>query len=38
MHRIINWFSRNGVAANILMFAILIVGGYLAFYKILLRD
>ncbi len=38
MNRIIDWFARNGVAANILMFAIVIVGGYVAFNKIVLRE
>ncbi len=38
MNSLIAWFARNGVAANILMFAILIVGGYLAFNKIVLRE
>jgi multidrug efflux pump subunit AcrB len=30
----IRWFTKNHVAANILMLAILIYGAYLAFYKI----
>ncbi len=38
MNRIIEWFARNGVAANLLMFAILIVGGYMAFNKVVLRE
>ncbi len=38
MNSVIAWFARNGVAANILMFAILIVGGYIAFNKVVLRE
>lgn len=38
MHRLIEWFTRNGVAANILMFAIVLTGGYIAVKKIVLRE
>ena len=38
MHRLIEWFARNGVAANLLMFGILITGGYMAFEKVVLRE
>ena len=38
MNSIIAWFARNGVAANILMCAILFVGGYMAFNKVVLRE
>ena len=38
MHKLIEWFTRNGVAANLLMFAILLTGGYMAFKKVVLRE
>lgn len=38
MNSIIEWFARNGVAANLLMFGILIVGGYMAINKVVLRE
>ena len=38
MNSIIAWFARNGVAANLLMCGILIVGGYMAFNKVVLRE
>ncbi|MCB1120822.1 MAG: efflux RND transporter permease subunit [Verrucomicrobiae bacterium] len=38
MHRVIEWFARNGVAANLLMVGILLTGGYLVMNKIVLRE
>ena len=38
MHRMIEWFTRNGVAANLLMIGILLTGGYLVAKKIVLRE
>lgn len=38
MHKAIDWFAKNGVAANILMFAILLTGGYMAVKKVVLRE
>lgn len=38
MEKIIEWFTKNGVAANILMFAILLTGGYMGFKKVVLRE
>ncbi len=38
MNKVIEWFAKNGVAANILMFAILLTGGYMAFNKVVLRE
>ena len=38
MDKIIEWFTRNGVAANILMMAILGAGGYSLFSKIILQE
>ena len=38
MKSIIEWFARNGVAANLLMVAILALGVYAAVYKIVLRE
>ena len=38
MHKVIEWFTKNGVAANLLMFAILLTGGYIAFEKVVLRE
>jgi len=31
---VIRWFTKNHVAANVLMLAILLYGGYLAYYKL----
>ena len=33
----ISWFTRNGIAANLLMGAILLAGIYVAFFKITLE-
>ena len=38
MHKLIEWFTKNGVAANILMVAILLTGGYMAVKKVVLRE
>lgn len=38
MHRLIEWFTRNGVAANILMVAIVGAGIYSALNKIVLQE
>ena len=38
MHKLIEWFTNNGVAANILMFGILLTGGYLGLNKVVLRE
>ncbi len=38
MHRMIEWFTRNGVAANILMVTILAAGAYFAMEKLVLRE
>ncbi len=38
MDKMIEWFTKNGVAANILMFAILLTGGYMGFKKVVLRE
>jgi multidrug efflux pump subunit AcrB len=38
MNKIIEWFTRNGVAANLLMLGLVLSGGYLAFNKIVLRE
>lgn len=38
MHKLIEWFGKNGVAANLLMFGILLSGGYLVLNKIVLRE
>ena len=38
MHGIIAWFARNGVAANLLMIAILAGGAWSLFNKIILQD
>ena len=33
----IAWFAKNGIAANLLMLAILLVGVYVAFFRITLE-
>lgn len=38
MHRLIEWFTRNGVAANILMVAIIASGVYSGLNKIVLQE
>ena len=38
MHKMIEWFTRNGVAANILMVSILGIGAYIAFDRMVLRE
>ena len=38
MHKLIDWFTRNGVAANILMVAIVAAGIYSAINKIILQE
>lgn len=38
MHRIIEWFTRNGVAANILMVALVASGIYSGLNKIVLQE
>ncbi|HAT60570.1 MAG TPA: acriflavine resistance protein B, partial [Opitutae bacterium] len=38
MHRLIDWFTRNGVAANILMVAIVGAGIYSGLNKIVLQE
>ena len=38
MHRLIDWFTRNGVAANILMVAIVGAGIYSGLNKIILQE
>ena len=38
MHAMIAWFARNGVAANLLMFAILAGGIWSAGNKIILQE
>ncbi len=38
MHKVIEWFTRNGVAANLLMLGIVSVGGYMALEKVVLRE
>ncbi len=38
MHKMIEWFARNGVAANILMLSVLGFGGYLALHGLVLRE
>jgi len=38
MHKVIEWFTNNGVAANILMFAIVLTGVYLGLNKVVLRE
>lgn len=38
MHSVIEWFGKNGVAANLLMIGILLTGGYLVTNKIVLRE
>ena len=38
MHRLIEWFTRNGVAANILMVAIVGAGIYSGLNKIVLQE
>lgn len=38
MNKLIEWFARNGVAANLLMFGILLTGGYMAVEKVVLRE
>jgi len=38
MHKLIEWFTRNSVAANILMVAILGAGGYSLWTKIILQE
>ncbi|MDG2169812.1 MAG: efflux RND transporter permease subunit [Opitutales bacterium] len=38
MHKLIEWFTKNGVAANLLMVGILLTGGYLVIDKIVLRE
>ncbi|MDQ8201875.1 efflux RND transporter permease subunit [Pelagicoccus sp. SDUM812003] len=38
MHKLIEWFTKNSVAANLLMFAIVSVGIYSAFNVIVLRE
>jgi len=38
MHKIIEWFTKNGVAANLLMFGIVAAGIYAALYKVVLQE
>ncbi len=38
MHRLIEWFTRNGVAANILMVSIVAAGIYSGLNKIILQE
>lgn len=38
MHKMIEWFTRNGVAANILMVSILGIGTYFALDRMVLRE
>jgi len=38
MHKLVDWFTRNGVAANILMVAIVCAGVYSALNKMILQE
>ena len=38
MHKLIEWFTKNWVAANLIMVGILLTGGYLVIDKIVLRE
>ena len=38
MHSLIDWFTKNGVAANIMMVAIVCAGVYSGFNKIVLQE
>ena len=38
MHSLIEWFTKNGVAANIMMVAIVCAGIYSGFNKLILQE